>query len=318
MTTKEIRDYARSYSRGSSSGFSDTHVNSLIDIGQRTFAKEVGGLPSAAYLAVKESFDLDPTMGIRIMISGSANNDTSGVDVAVTDAALSDQTGSAVATKLQAQLRSAIGTGADITASWADYAFTIDAVTPGSSIEISSPTSIAYSDATDRLFGGTPSGTRTAVGSFPEGCTAYADLPSDFSVLERVYWDKCSLREVPKTAITYPQASGTPAYFSIRGKKIFIYPVPTRQEEFYLEYKAVPTLGTFDTDMSSLIPEESQIAVAYWVAAEILKQSFEEDISKARATDYMRVKSRYVVAYQNRSTETVPRDGIERPYRVIV
>jgi len=103
----------------------DTAVASLIEIGQKTFAEEVGGLPASAYLAIRESFDMDTTMGFNLTISGSTNNDITTTNVAVTDVDALDQTGTAAATELQAQIRAAIGSGADLTVAWTDYAFTI-------------------------------------------------------------------------------------------------------------------------------------------------------------------------------------------------
>lgn len=317
MTVAEIRDYARRYARVSSSAIADTNVNSLIDIAQRTFAEEVGGLPAKAYLAIQESFDMDTTMGFSLEISGSTNNDITATDIAVTDVDAQDQTGAQAAAELQAQIRAAIGAGADLTVAWADYAFTISAITTGATLEISAPSGVAYSDATDRFFGGTQTGTTSITCSFPEGCTFYADLPSDFSVMEHVYWDKCELTQVPMSAINYPQASGTPAYYAIRGSKLFIYPVPESQEELYIEYKSVPAIASGATNVSSLIPEEDQMALAYWVSSEMLKQTFEDEIADLRYKDYLRRKSRYLVRYHNNRPAVQPRGGIERPYRVV-
>lgn len=317
MTVAEIRDYARRYSRVSSTAIADTNVNSLIDLAQRTFAEEVGGLPAKAYLAIRESFDMNTTMGFNLTIAGSTNNDITTTDIAVTDVDAQDQTGAQAATELQAQIRAAIGTGADLTVAWADYAFTVSAITTGATLEIDAATGVGYSDATDRFFGGMQTGTTSITGDFPEGCTFYAGLPSDFSVMEHVYWDKCELIQVPMSAINYPQASGTPAYYAIRGSKLFIYPVPTSQAELYIEYKSVPAVGS-DTSVSSLIPTEDQMALAYWVAAELSKQNFDEDVAKERYRDYLMRKSKYLVRYHNNRTGIEPRGGIERPYRVVI
>jgi len=139
-------------------------------------------------------------------------------------------------------------------------------------------------------------------------------------MIKHVYWDKCELAQVPKNTITYPQASGTPTYYAIDGKKLYIYPVPTSQDELYIEYKAIPSFASGATggdSLSTLIPDETQMGIAYWVAAELLKGSFEEALAKERYKDYYIRKSRYIMLQENNATSTRLQGGIVRPYKVI-
>jgi hypothetical protein len=147
------------------------------------------------------------------------------------------------------------------------------------------------------------SDTEEIVGGFPEDCTMYADLPTDFYMMTYCAWDKNELVEHPRRLTIQPETSGTPIYYSVVDKRLYLYPVPTEQKELYIEYKSVPTTAV-GTAIDSHIPAECHQGLAYLVAAEMLKQTFEEQQAKARYSDYYRVKAQYLNRVQNNATES--------------
>jgi len=316
MLRSKIRTLARSYARTSTLGASDTSVNDLINLGLKEFAKDVHGLPADAFLAIQASFDLATTMAFRLTISGSTNNDIVATDVAVCAADSDDNTGTATAAILQTQIRAAIGAGADLTVAWSNFYFTIDGI-DSTAITIESPTTNTYSDATARLFGGEQSGADSIVCGFPEDCTMYATLPTDYQTLTTVIYDGYPLINSPRSWTALPKSSGTPQYYTVIGTRIYLSPVPTEQKEFYIEYKAMPADMTSDTQVTPLIPEDIQIGIAYWVSAELLKGTFEEQNSRARYADYLKAKGRYMMRFHNATTEVDPQPRGPYPwYRV--
>lgn len=306
MLTSKIRAEARRLSRTSTAGVADTGVNTLINYAQRALATEVKGFPAKEYLAVAAHFDLDTTMAIRLTITGSTNNNIAATDIALASTDSQDNTGTATATALQAVLRAAIGVGADLTVAWTNFYFTLDAIDTAATITIEAPTSDIYFDATEKIFGKTGTGTGTFVGDFPEDCTSYVDLPSDFSTLTFLSWDEYEMQPLPRNMTVLPRSQGAPRFYTIRGKKLFLSPSPTDQKEFYLEYMAIPddiAAASFDTYISSVIPEVVQPAIYYWVAAELLKGNYEEALAQQRVADYEKCKRRYLVDFHNQTTD---------------
>lgn len=306
MLTSEIRAEARRLSRTSTAGATDTSVNTLINHAQRALATEVKGFPAKEYLAVAAHFDLDATMAIRLTITGSTNNNIAATDIALATTDSKDITGTAAAAALQARLRAVIGGSADLTVAWTNFYFTLDAIDAAASITIESPTSDLYFDATGKIFGKTGTGTGTFTGDFPEDCTTYIDLPSDFSTLTFISWDEYELQPLPRNMTALPRSQGAPRFYTIRGKKLYLSPSPTDQKEFYLEYMAIPsdiTASAFDTYISTVIPESVQPALYYWVAAELLKGNYEEALAQQRSGDYEKCKRRYLVDFHNQTTD---------------
>ncbi len=300
MTGTEIRDYARRLSRMTDLAAPDTHVNFLINQGIKAFSVDVFGVPLRTYPTISEKFQLRTTMGINVTITGSTNNDIVATDIAITSADADDQTGAQTATMLQAQIRAAIGAGADLTVAYADYAFTISAVTAASIIAITAPTTDAYSDATGMLLGGTGSATKDYVGIFPEMCTWYVSLPTGCQNVERIYWDDVELTRAPRNLVFSPPAYGTPVYYNIWADKLYFYPSPDDQGECYMEYKGIPTdMTTFTAEITS-IPEANQEAVVNWVAAQLLREQYDENLATVRYRDYLLGRAKYVTSVANR------------------
>ena len=119
MTFAEIETFARGYARMSVSGVSQASLFTYINEAIVEFGRDVQGLPYEEYLALTASFDLATTQAFKLTIVGSSNNDID-EDIVVTDADTNNITGTAAATELQAQIRTAIGVGADLTVAWAN------------------------------------------------------------------------------------------------------------------------------------------------------------------------------------------------------
>ncbi len=295
MTFAEIETRARDKARSSVSGASQSTVFDIINDAIVTFGRDVQGLPYKEYPALAERFDLETHFGFHIEITGSSDNDCD-TDVAVTDVDASDQTGSQVATELQAQIRAAIGAGATLTVAWTDFYFTIDSI-DGTSIEITEPSDgEAYADYTEELFGGTISATDSSVeGGFPEGCTIEATLATDMITINQVTWDDRRVLPIPREEVITTRSNGTPAYYYIRGRNIGLYPSPSSQKKLYIEYKGVPTQVTNpqqDDDIPD-IPEQYQSALVFYVAYELLLNSFEDDKAMGRYSFYRKIVNQY-------------------------
>ena len=308
MTFARIRELSRRYARASSSTADDTEVNTKINEAVIQFANDVHGFPMESHLAIQAKFDLYTTEAFHLTIVGSTNNDIDS-DIVVTDSSTNDMTGTAAATELQAQIRTAIGGSPDLTVAWTNFYFKIDAI-DSTSITVDEPTdSTNYTDATDILFGGTGSGTTYYKGGFPEDCTIEANLPSDVISVQEVWWDNYKLYPTSAGWTVNPETYGDPRYYHIKGSKIRLYPSPSEQKRFYIRYRGVPAeVGTIEasTSIQSEIPTNYQKALAYFVAAELLRESFEEKEAQAKYAMYYKIKNQYLVAYNNRSTVTKP------------
>ncbi len=160
LTFAQVETEARRLSRVSVSGVSQADVFGLINDGIEEFGRDANGLPFEEYLAIAAAFDLETHQAFKITIVGSTNNDIDS-DVVVTSASATNQTGTQTATMLQAQIRAAIGGGADLTVAWSKFKFTIDAI-DSTTIELTSPDdSTQYTDYIVELFGGSQSVTDT-------------------------------------------------------------------------------------------------------------------------------------------------------------
>lgn len=306
MTFAEIETLARLYARESVSGTSQATLFSLINEAVVEFGRDSNGLPYEEYLTLAESFDLETTQAFHLTITGSTNNDIDS-DVVVTSADASDQTGAQTATMLQAQIRAAIGVGADLTVVWSKFKFTVDAI-DSTTIVIAEPDdTVTYTDYVAELFGSTQSVTDTEVAcDFPQDCTIEATLNADSIRVNKVLWDDTILSPIMRESVIDPRVSGTPSYYNVRGTKIRLIPVPTEQEKWYIEYKGVPTKVTTPTTTSNIpdIPAKYQRALAYWVAKEILLGTFEDELAMRRYAEYKKIVNQYKMDYANNNTDT--------------
>lgn len=244
MTLAEATERARRLSRTSASGASDTVVMGRINDAMNEFAKNVHGLVREGYLTLTPRFDLETNFAIRVTITGGTNAMTA-TDVAVCSAEAFDQTGTQVATALQATLRTAIGAGANLTVTWSTttWKFTVDAI-DSTAIVIESPDGITYADATG-LLGLDDSGTTSIIGSIPVAATAEVTLPTDYlGMVGEPTWDDTVLYRAPHDLFNSPLSIGTPQCYSIRGDRMRFSPSPSEQGICRIQYKYKPTAFT--------------------------------------------------------------------------
>lgn len=244
MTLERVREQARRFARITSSSASDTQVNNLINDAVGQFAIDVGGFPKEERLAISAKFTTETYYAIHVKIvdSGATVMDT---DIAITATAREDATGTTVASDLQTALRAATGAVGTETVTWTNFYFTIDYkqgnTASGDYIEVSGPTTVTYADALELLgIGGTTTGSTSVQGSFPQDCTITATLSSNLLSMNRVLWDNWQLFELPGEYAMAPRSSGTPRWYYVRGKDIYLIPSPSSQNICRVWYKAKP------------------------------------------------------------------------------
>jgi hypothetical protein len=246
MTLAQAIKETRKKSRTDENGYNNLEVVEYINEGQKEFAKAVHGLTKEDYITITPLFDLQTQFAIRITIVGGTN-EIEATDVAVCTTDAMDQTGTQVATALQATLRSAIGVGANLTVSWSTTAwkFTIDGI-DCTSITFAAPSGITYASALDLL--GLEAGTTTdtsVTGNIPEDCTVESALPSDFKrVVSNPEWDGNPLLNTGMSTVISPETSGVPIMYYIRNKNIRLYPPPYKQGILHIFYEYIPTSFT--------------------------------------------------------------------------
>ena len=317
MTFTAIVTRARGLARASVTGASDAHVFSLINTATNKFALDVGGIAYKGYLPIEAKFDIETNMGFHIVVTGGTNAVDS--DVLVTTTAAEEQTGTAVATSLQATLRTAIGTGANITVAWTNFYFTINAV--DGTIVISAPETDTYVDYTKELFGGLGTATAyTLVGGFPQDCTIEADLPAVAMSIERVEWGRNPLIAYPRKLFVSPESTGTPRYYNVRGTRLRLVPVPTVQKKLYIEYTGTPAAETeTGASIPTGVPVKWHDALAYLVASYLLEETFEEKNSQLRFAKYVQLMRQYKVSEANQITDIAsPYEPVSINYTVTV
>ena len=200
------------------------------------------------------------------------------------------------------------------------YAFTISGI-DSTSITIAAPDdSVTYSDATENLFGGVPdAGVLTIVGSFPQACTVETTLTAESLRVNKVLWDNWELAQAERSAFIDVESTGTPSYYNVRGNKIRLFPVPTEQKKWYIEYKGVPSKVTTPLTTTEIpdIPAKYQRALSYWVAKELLLSDFEDDLANRRYGDYKRIVNQYKIDYANNSPKIGPSRALNNWYTVV-
>ncbi len=241
MTLGQAIDKSRRLARVDVTGKLDSEVMDCINEAMKAFAKRAKHLIKNAYLDVVPLFDVNENMAINIAITGGTNA-IAATDIAITAADALGISGTVLAGYLQAQIRAAIGVGANLTVSWSttEWKFTIDSI-DGTDITVSAPSAIIYSDAS-QIIG--ISGTKIATsfqGGFPQDCTVVVSMPSDFVGLKcSPEWDGDELYESPVNIFTSPEVFGEPTRYYILGDTMKLYPSPTRQGRLHIIYKYFP------------------------------------------------------------------------------
>lgn len=312
MELSEIAERARFFARASSAAASDGVLLSMMKDAARQFSKDVFGIPMEEYLLATASFNTNAKYAINLSITGGKNAFTT-ADVAITSSTRTVASGTTIASDLQTAINAAIATG-DVSISFSNFYFTIDtdATTVSTVITVGAPDSEIYMDARDLLGldGELTGSSGIFTGDFPEDCTIRATLSGTPIAIRQVAWDKTLLESAPRGFFVHPQAQGDPTHYYVEGSTIYVNPVPNDQKELYVRYKGIPDL----TDMASFasgtmpasIPAQFHIALAYWVSAELLMGSFEDEMRAHRLASYQQIVAQYRVNHNNQNSSMEP------------
>uniref|UniRef100_A0A6M3L9G8 Uncharacterized protein n=1 Tax=viral metagenome TaxID=1070528 RepID=A0A6M3L9G8_9ZZZZ len=322
MTVAEIVDRARFYSRVDSTAASNDFCAAMVADAARQFSHDVFGLPIEEYLLAPAAFDTNTSYAVGVAITGGANA-LSTTDVAITTTARTLASGTTIGTDFAATLNAAIATG-DLTISFTNFYFTIDTTTSTEStaITFSSPDAEDYLDAQGLLglAGSLTYASGTFAGSFPEDCTRRVTLSGTPISVKHVAWNKYALSQAPRSSFIRPDRTGDPSYYFVEGNQVLITPAPSSQKELYVMYKGVPDLSDISNYASgtipSIIPAKYHIGLAYWVAAELLMGTFEDEMRAQRLSSYYRIVQEYLVNYNNQNTSLGPEASPGLWYRV--
>jgi len=310
MDLTEIAERARFFARATSAAASDGLLLSMMKDAVRQFSKDVFGVPIVERLTVGASFDTTTSFGFNVSITGGTNALAS-TDVVI--AARTAASGTTIASDLASALNTAIATG-DLTASFTNFYFSIDssATAVSTAITFNAPDAETYIDARDLLgLSGSLSGSSGVfTGTFPEDCTMRATLSGTPIAIKRVAWDKALLESAPRGFFVHPQAEGDPSHYYVEGSTIYLNPTPNDQKELYVGYKGIPSLSDMTSLASSTIPSEIpdqyHIALAYWMAAELLLGSFEDNLRAHRLASYQQIVTQYRVNQNNQNAAMEP------------
>lgn len=323
MTLAEATARVRRFARATSSGASDTEIMDAINDAQREFAKEANGLIKENYLTIAPLFDTQTNFAINLTITGGADA-LAATDIAITGTARSNESGTTVATDLEAAIQAEIGGGATTSVSWSTTAwtFTISAPAGTTSITLAEPDGITYVSALTLL--GLEADTTTGItvtGDIPTDCTVETALPSDYiSLVPPVEWDNDQLDPAPFDIFASPEMSGVPQYYGLRNDRIRLWPYPTEQKSFHIWYKYAPTAftdATADADTDLYIPDNYHLAVVYYAASLIAEDTHQEmDVSDRYLARFKEHVNKYITAKANANPVIFPQDHKVQWYKV--
>jgi hypothetical protein len=307
----EIKSLARSFARVSTSGISDTDINSLVDQAQIFIARDINGIPKRSYVQIGAKFYIPTDMRFRMTIDGTGDTLVA-TDVQISATELSGSSGTTVAAALQTAIRTAtVGVGTSV--AWTNFYFTITTLL-ATSQTIEAPTGVAYSSGVSMLFGGADSIQTGTVwtGDFPTDCTVEADLPTDFHSILSVTWGPTPLESGPQEMFARPEATGTPVNYRITGDKIYFYTPPSTQDVCYIEYMSVPVSGISTDTTAPSLPTRYQMLLVYYTAYMMLLTTHEMDKASTYLSLYMREKNKMIINRTNQNTKFAD-NNVDRP-----
>ncbi len=313
MIRSEVRSLARIMARLDENGLSDTNADVLIDLAHAQVARDIGGIPKKAHMQIAAKFYIGTDFRFRMTIAGIGDT-LAATDIQISSTELTEASGATVATALQTAIQTATG-GTGTTVAWSTTAFTFTITTLLATAQTIEPPedSVYYTDASAILFGGyTSVQDSTWVGSFPQDVTLEADLPSDFHQISKVSWDDGELVSAPRDYFITPNASGPPCYYDIRNDHIYLYPSPTQQARFYIEYTAVPVTASTSDTATYLIPTRFQMLIVTYTTYLMLLASHEYEKANQHLALYIREKNKMVINTANQNTSIEP----ATPHRV--
>ena len=315
MTLETQIAHARRFSRTTTSSHSDEIVKDLINEGQREFAKESIGLWKDEYLNLDPKFDLRTTFYFKVTLA------TASASFPVTSSNLTDISGASAASCIASGIQ---GTWIAATCNWstADWRFTIGI--PGeSSIEVGSPEGTPFVDATEMFFGGGDTqATATWLSSFPQDCTVKASLPTSFMSIEHVEWDRGTCTAAPFDIFISPQFTGSPSYYAVKNKELYLYPVPDEQEYLHVVYRAFPVdfgeaTAAASLSASSSLDAEVQMAPIFYASSLLAEQNFEPKIADRMQARFKKMALDFKQNFHNQNPQMFVNPAAERLwYRV--
>ena len=290
-----------------------------INLGVQEFCKNVNGLPKHTYLTVSPKFSAHSNFACRFTITSGANALTA-TEMPIVSNTYTDAGGASLATALQQQFSNVAALSVSVSWYSASWVFAINSHDSNTTyIEVAAPTTNTYVDATPILFNLT--GTQTGYywkGNFPLDCTLETDLPSDYYDMEYVEWDGELLSPAPNDLFVSPAESGTPCWYTIKGRKLRLLPCPTRQGKFSIQYRYFPDAleidGTDDAEECAL-PTEFHLAPVYYAAAKIFEERHENEKAEQEYSLFYDQIKRYRMRESNHNPTLFP---TRRPWTPIV
>jgi hypothetical protein len=316
MTVEDMIGHARRFSRTTESSHSNDTVISLLNEGQREFYRDCGGMWTENYLTLAPIFDVKDNFYFKIIL-GSAS---ASFPINASSSNLFNVTGASVGVMIASSIQ---GTWAAATCGWDTSAWRFYITIPAeTNIQVTSPDGATYIDVTDIYFGGGSSqATASWLSNFPDECTVETSLPTGFYSIEHVEWDRDPLTQAPFDIFMSPETSGDPEYYSIKNKKIRVYPVPDEQKLFHIFYRYLPvdfgvasSTGSGSMSASSSLDAEVQMAPVFYAASLMAEQNFEKDIADRMYSRYRKMLLDYRQNFNNQNPQMFMNPAAERQW----
>jgi hypothetical protein len=290
-----------------------------LNEGVREFTKRVHGLGIEAFIGLNPQFDADTNFAIKFTLRGNTFSYGS-TDLPIVSSTLTDVTPTTFMAHITSNIN-AVGIGTfTISMGWSPSmsVFYINAPTTATMISIQPPTDLRYVNAVPMAFGTNINrqGSITITGVFPQNCNLDATLPTGFLEMKNVFYGSNELTEAPFSNFLRPFATGTPRYYSVRNKQIFLNPVPSQQDYFKIFYSGVPPDLGVDGSSDSVacpLPEEVHMAPVYYAAACLLEEGHEFD----KSIYYQRKFNDFCTDYKIREANNNPTMFPTRAYSVL-
>lgn len=320
MTLAQQITYAERRARVSSNVTTSSTANDItiayINEGVREFCKMAGGIPKVAYLQLSPKFDVQTNWAVRITVTSGANALTA-QDLVLAATNTASMGGASYASYLAGQISA--NTLTSISVSWDSTEWTFDIYdTLGSATywEIAEPSGIGYVDAVPMLLNtyGTQSGTYFA-GDMPMDLTLETSLPSDCLTVLNCEWNHNRLDKAPFDIFASPGSLGTPMYYAVKNEVIRLYPCPSSQELFQINYLSAPTDLSTTTD-SCPLKDEYHWAPVYYAAAMLAAENHDWDVHDKNYTMFMSEVNKYKIKNDNQNTAMFPRYNPVSPPKV--
>jgi hypothetical protein len=261
-------------------------TKTYLNEGVREFAKRVHGVDTDAFIDINPRFHIGADFAVKFTLAGNINTYGSADIQIATGTALYDATPTSVLNTFVSNVNGTIGS-LTISMGWnaSTWSFIIYGPASTTLCAVASPTFIGYTDGLAQMFGAAFSkrgGSITFSTAVAEDLNVDSSLPAGFLEMNNVFYGTRELSPAPFDMFLRPRSVGTPAYYAIRNKQIYLYPTPVKQDYFRIFYAGSPTdLGTDGSSdaVACPLPEEVHMAPVYYAAASLLEESHEFDKS---------------------------------------